>query len=513
QPLERGVVKDVEPRDACGCVVAQHALGGRRVGDRQAVVRARRGERIEERAARVAARDAPQLDVRRHRRRGMIRRSRRARREQGERDGHQPDRPAPRPHGRRSGASVGTSRPHHGRSRVDATVAAGRFALTRSEAPRIVLKKRGMKKIPMVVANSMPANTPVPIEWRLAAPAPLASMSGSTPRMNANDVMRMGRSRSRAASTAASCSGMPCPCSSFANSTIRIAFFAASPTTAIMPTWKYTSLGWPRIQMPSSAPSTPNGTPSSTANGTDQLSYCAARTRNTINSPSVNTSAASPLETRSWYDCPEYDTPTPDDANCDCTSESTSLSSSPELRPGFGAPVNCADVKPLKRCSTVGALRYDCVVSAESGIMAPPFPRTYSRPMSSGFCRNCSCASACTRYVLPNRLKSLMYSAERKACIVPKRSPRFTPRAFALSRFTVTYTCGTLARKPELSPADAGSCAVACRKSCTRCAKSRMSMPLRFWRLISTPAVAPSPGTSGRLKPNAVASRIAKSFP
>ena len=51
--------------------------------------------------------------------------------------------------------------------------------------------------------------------------------------------------------------------------------------------------------MPSSAPSTPNGTPSSTANGTDQLSYCAASTRNTITSPSTNTSAASPLDARS----------------------------------------------------------------------------------------------------------------------------------------------------------------------------------------------------------------------
>ena len=92
--------------------------------------------------------------------------------------------------------------------------------------------------MPIVVANSMPANTPVPIEWRLAAPAPLASISGSTPRMNANDVMRIGRSRSRAASTAASRIDMPCPRSSFANSTIRIAFFAASPTTVIRPTWK-----------------------------------------------------------------------------------------------------------------------------------------------------------------------------------------------------------------------------------------------------------------------------------
>ena len=88
------------------------------------------------------------------------------------------------------------------------------------------------------------------------------------------------------------------------------------PTTAIIPTWKYTSLGWPRMKIPSRAPRTPNGTPRSTAKGTDQLSYCAASTRNTMIRPSTNTSAASPLETRSWYDCPEYDTPIPDEANC-----------------------------------------------------------------------------------------------------------------------------------------------------------------------------------------------------
>src|SRR2546426_846470 len=37
-----------------------------------------------------------------------------------------------------------------------------------------------------------------------------------------------------------------------------------------------------------------------------------------------------------------------------------------------------------------------------------PPPRTYSRPMSSGLWRYLGCASACTRYVLPYRLKSLM---------------------------------------------------------------------------------------------------------
>ena len=40
-----------------------------------------------------------------------------------------------------------------------------------------------------------------------------------------------------------------------------------------------------------------------------------------------------------------------------------------------------------------------------------------------------------------------------------------------------------------------------------------MSCPLRFCRFTSTPAVTPSPGTSGRLKPNAFASFIANSLP
>src|SRR5262249_17016503 len=110
-------------------------------------------------------------------------------------------------------------------------------------------------------------------------------------------------------------------------------------------------------QMPSNAPSTPKGTPNSTANGTDQLSYCAASTRKTRISPSTNTSAASPLDARSWYDCPEYDTPIPTLLKSDAMSWSIWLSSSPLLRPAFGGPVNCADVNPLKRESTAGAVR------------------------------------------------------------------------------------------------------------------------------------------------------------
>ncbi len=75
---------------------------------------------------------------------------------------------------------------------------------------------------------------------------------------------------------------------------------AARPITAIIPTWKYTSFDMPRSHAPSSAPKTPKGTPSSTAKGIDQLSYCAASTRNTMTRPSPMTSALLPPEIRSW---------------------------------------------------------------------------------------------------------------------------------------------------------------------------------------------------------------------
>jgi hypothetical protein len=65
------------------------------------------------------------------------------------------------------------------------------------------LKKNGTKKMARKVAASMPPITPVPTECRAPAPAPLEKASGATPRMKASEVMRIGRKRSRAASTAA----------------------------------------------------------------------------------------------------------------------------------------------------------------------------------------------------------------------------------------------------------------------------------------------------------------------
>src|SRR4030088_490130 len=60
-----------------------------------------------------------------------------------------------------------------------------------------------------MVAASMPPNTVVPMDWRLAAPAPVANISGTTPRMKAKAVIRMGRRRRRPASIAASMMSRP----------------------------------------------------------------------------------------------------------------------------------------------------------------------------------------------------------------------------------------------------------------------------------------------------------------
>jgi len=127
----------------------------------------------------------------------------------------------------------------------------------------------------------MPPITAVPIARWLAEPAPVASASGKVPRMNASEVMRIGRKRKCAAASAASIGLLPSASRSFANSMIRMAFFAAKPMIVISPTWKYTSFARPRNIVASTTPSTPSGTTMITASGMVQLSYSAARHKNT----------------------------------------------------------------------------------------------------------------------------------------------------------------------------------------------------------------------------------------
>ena len=46
--------------------------------------------------------------------------------------------------------------------------------------------------IPIVVANIIPKNTPVPIACRLTEPGPEANTIGSIPKTKASDVIRIG---------------------------------------------------------------------------------------------------------------------------------------------------------------------------------------------------------------------------------------------------------------------------------------------------------------------------------
>ena len=132
------------------------------------------------------------------------------------------------------------------------------------------------------VEASMPPTTEVPTELRAPAPAPVATASGITPRMKANEVIRIGRSRMRPASIAASAIPRPRSRSCSANSTIRIEFLAASPISITSPTWQNTSFARPRSHWAPRPPITASGTPSRMMNGSTQLSYCAASTRYTI---------------------------------------------------------------------------------------------------------------------------------------------------------------------------------------------------------------------------------------
>ena len=119
--------------------------------------------------------------------------------------------------------------------------------------------------------------------------------------MKANDVIRIGRSRRRQASSAASTTERPACSSSRANSTIRIAFFDASPTSTNSAICVKMLLSPPVSFTPSSAHRIDIGTIRITASGSVQLSYCAASTRNTSSTQSGNTISIVLPARMSWY--------------------------------------------------------------------------------------------------------------------------------------------------------------------------------------------------------------------
>src|SRR5260370_198568 len=68
-------------------------------------------------------------------------------------------------------------------------------AARHSSKRRTPTKNDGTNSTARQVEASMPLNTPMPIDLRELAPAPIASTTGSTTRKNAKQVIRMGRSR------------------------------------------------------------------------------------------------------------------------------------------------------------------------------------------------------------------------------------------------------------------------------------------------------------------------------
>ncbi len=100
--------------------------------------------------------------------------------------------------------------------------------------------------------------------------------------MNASEVITIGRSRSRQASSVAWRRDSPSSRRCLANSTIRIAFLLARPTSTTKPIWVKMLMSCLAICTPMIALSRHIGTTRMIASGSDQLSYCAARTRNTM---------------------------------------------------------------------------------------------------------------------------------------------------------------------------------------------------------------------------------------
>ena len=90
--------------------------------------------------------------------------------------------------------------------------------------------------------------------------------------MNASEVIRIGRSRSRHASTVASARDHPSRCFSLAYSTIKIAFLHARPTSTTRPICTKMLTSRPVPSTPASEQSRHIGTTRITAIGKSQLS-------------------------------------------------------------------------------------------------------------------------------------------------------------------------------------------------------------------------------------------------
>ena len=129
-----------------------------------------------------------------------------------------------------------------------------------------------MKTHPKTVTPIIPNITDVPSDCLSSKPEPVPYASGTTPRMNASDVITIGLRRFCAAVLTAETIFSPRSSRCFANSTIRIAFLHASPMRTTKPICVMRLLSSPLMLTPIIANSITSGTTSMTDSGSVQLS-------------------------------------------------------------------------------------------------------------------------------------------------------------------------------------------------------------------------------------------------
>src|SRR5580704_1675998 len=192
--------------------------------------------------------------------------------------------------------------------------------------------------------------------------------------MNAIEVIRIGRSRSSAASIAASAMDRPCFRSCSANSTIRMAFLAASPISNSRPICTYTSFEYPRNETSSSAPRTAIGTESKMTNGNAKLSYRAASVRYTTMIPRLKMIIALPCDSTSSSANPLQVKDMPCNLFC---AKSSCMAFRPwsELYPGAAEPSISAERNRLKWLITCGPAVLLMYTRLSSGTMPPLLER------------------------------------------------------------------------------------------------------------------------------------------
>ena len=153
-------------------------------------------------------------------------------------------------------------------------------------------KNIGIMKMARKVAVSMPPITPVPIACWLAEPAPLPIASGSTPRTNASDVIRIGRNRSLRRFHRRLAADLPCASQLARELDDQNRVLRRQPDRGQQADLEEHVVFQAAQRRRGSAPSTPSGTTMITENGIDQLSYSAARHRNTTRIESAYRSGA-----------------------------------------------------------------------------------------------------------------------------------------------------------------------------------------------------------------------------